>query len=296
MSQLTTLTHSVNLNLKKVKVRPIPDSLITKFGSELIQEDWSFLNKQMSSTELVGSFEQYTSSMVDRIFPEKIVTVSSRDKPFMTEELRLLRRQRQRVYRKGGRNDKYLGLLKKFEQKMKIEAEKYRQKILSEVAEGSRCNAYSALRKLETGEQVSKKALTLPSHADLTPAQSAEKLADYFSKISQEFDPINPENFPPWIKEKLLDGKSDPLKPFLEDWQVYQKLKKSKKPSSSIPGDIPVKLMKEFTPELSKPVATIYNRITQSGVYPRQWVVEYQVAKWPYPRRKYPCQKTMHAM
>ena len=53
---------------------------------------------------------------------------------------------------------------------------------------------------------------------------------------------------------------------------------KSKKPNSLIPGDLPVKLIKEFTPELAKPVAAIYNRITNTGEYPRQWVVEYQLA------------------
>ena len=52
----------------------------------------------------------------------------------------------------------------------------------------------------------------------------------------------------------------------------------SKKPNSLIPGDLPPKLIKEFTPELAKPVACIYNKITQSGIYPRQWVVEYQLA------------------
>ena len=41
---------------------------------------------------------------------------------------------------------------------------------------------------------------------------------------------------------------------------------------------MPVKLVKEFTPELAKPVTIIYNQITQSGIYPRQWVVEHQVA------------------
>ena len=51
----------------------------------------------------------------------------------------------------------------------------------------------------------------------------------------------------------------------------------SKKPNSIIPWDLPVKLVREFTPELAKPVTSIYNRITQTGEYPRQWVVEYQV-------------------
>ena len=42
--------------------------------------------------------------------------------------------------------------------------------------------------------------------------------------------------------------------------------------------DLPVKIIKELLAELSKPVSCIYNRITQSGIYPRQWVVEYQLA------------------
>ena len=149
-----------------------------------------------------------------------------------------------------------------------------------EVSEGTRANAYSALRKLESGDNKKQNSFTLPEHADrgLTPSQSAECLAVYFSKISQEFDPINPELFPPWIKLRLAEGKDDCNKPVLEDWQVHKKLSGSKKPNFVIPGDLPVKLVKEFTPELAKPVTIIYNQITQSGIYPRQWVVEHQVA------------------
>ena len=113
--------------------------------------------------------------------------------------------------------------------------EKYRQKVLAEVAEGSRTNSYKALRRLETGEHACKKDFTIPSYSDLTPAETAEKLAEHFSKISHEFDPINPDNFPPWIKKKLLEGKTDPAKPYLEDWQVYAKLRKSRKPDSIVP-------------------------------------------------------------
>ena len=188
-----------------MKVRPVPDSLISKFGSILVKEDWSFLSSEMSSTELVAAFENFSSTLIEDTFPEKDITISSWDKPYMTEELRVLRRQRQRAYRKGAKTQKYLQLKKNFDEKIKIEAEKYRQKILAEVKEGKRNNAYSALRKLESGENKGKRGnFTLPSHAEdnLTPAQSAEKLAIYFSKISQEFEPICPENFPPWIKEK----------------------------------------------------------------------------------------------
>ena len=266
---------------RKVKVRPLPDTLMRQFGNIIVDQSWSFLAPNMSSTQMVAAFEKHSSSLIENIFPEKTVTISEWDKPYMTEELKLLRRKRQRTYRKGGRSAKYLDLKHKFDQKLKVEAEKYRQKIISEVQEGKRSNSYAALRKLETGNNVGKKSnFTLPSHAEeeLTPAQSAERLAEYFSLISQEFEPICVENFPPSIKAKLDKGKNDVAKPVLEDWQVFAKLSKAKKPNSLVPGDLPVKVVKEFMPELSKPITRIYNKITQTAEYPRQWVVEYQLA------------------
>ena len=84
-------------------------------------------------------------------------------------------------------------------------------------------------------------------------------------------------SFSPNLQLSLKESESDNTKPVLEDWQVYMKLKGCKKPTSTIPGDLPIKLIKELSPELSKPVAQIFNKITQSGIYPRQWVVEYQI-------------------
>ena len=77
---------------------------------------------------------------------------------------------------------------------------------------------------------------------------------------------------------KLKAAETDNAKPVLEDWQVYDKLRTSKKPNSTVPGDLPVKIINELSPELTKPVTKIYNKITKSGVYPRQWVIEYQTA------------------
>ena len=68
---------------------------------------------------MVELFQNCTEKMVNNTFPEKVVSISDHDKPYFTEELRLLRRQRQKAYRKGGRNAKYLDLKAKFEQKLK---------------------------------------------------------------------------------------------------------------------------------------------------------------------------------
>ena len=72
-------------------------------------------------------------------------------------------------------------------------------------------------------------------------------------------------------------GKSENNKPILSEHEVYRKLVKAKKPNSTVPGDIPVKLVKEFSPELAAPITKIYNRITETAEYPRQWVTEHQI-------------------
>ena len=70
---------------RKIQVRPMPESLMLKFGQILANETWNILEPQMTSTELVDMFEQHTSQLVNSVFPLKTVTVSDRDKPYMTE-------------------------------------------------------------------------------------------------------------------------------------------------------------------------------------------------------------------
>ena len=148
---LSTACSQRNAEVRKVTIRPLPDSLVSKFGSILVKEDWSFLTPKMSSTQLVEVFEKQTSVLIEQTFPEKTIKISEFDQPFITEELKLIRRQRIRAYRKGGRSSKYIEIAEKFDLKIKLEAKKYHQKILNEVSEGKRNNSYSALRKLELG-------------------------------------------------------------------------------------------------------------------------------------------------
>ena len=65
--------------------------------------------------------------------------------------------------------------------------------------------------------------------------------------------------------------------PVLEEYQVYKKICKAKKPNSSVKGDLPKKIVQEFSCELSTPVTIIYKSILKSFQYPRQWVIEYQI-------------------
>ena len=138
---------------------------------------------------------------------------------------------------------------------------------------------YAALRKLgaRPGEQQTN-TFTLQSHQDrgLSSRESAEIIADYFATISQEYEPINIDNFSPNIKHFLSQPNMADV-PILEEYQVYKKLRKAKKPNSSVKGDLPKRVVQEFSCELSAPVTVIFNSILKNFQYPRQWVVEYQI-------------------
>ena len=138
-----------------------------------------------------------------------------------------------------------------------------------------------ALRKLGTrpgGGGVSGNTFTLPGHAErnFTARQSAEIIADHFANISQDYEPIKLSNFPPNMRNWLANPDMSVV-PKLEEYEVFRKICKAKKPKSTVSGDLPRRIVQEFSCELSTSVTIIYKSILRNLEYPRQWVVEYQI-------------------
>ena len=188
----------------------MPDSDIAHFGQSLRIVDWNpILTYEMSPSSLVDIFETITTDLVDIHFPLKTVTVTSFDKPWINEELKTLRRRRSRVYSRQGRSQEYLDLNTEFSEKLKIEANKYKEKMNNEVKEGKLGSSYSAIRKLGAGANSSPtSSFEIASFVDegYSDQQSPDLLADHFPKSSQEFDPIDMDILPPNIKNELRKG------------------------------------------------------------------------------------------
>ena len=158
-----------------------------------------------------------------------------------------------------------------FDKKMNDATLSYENKILREVVEGKRGSSYSALRRLGNRPgDINSLEFQLPEYVEqgLTPEQSVEKMADYFSKISAEYLPLDIAQLPVQIQHFLENEQTEEL-PILQEYEVYARIKKAKKPKSSVNGDIPVKLVKEFSVELTSPVTIIYNYITKSQTFPQ---------------------------
>ena len=80
---------------------------------------------------------------------------------------------------------------------------------------------------------------------------------------------------PDEVKAKLDQPVLEKDIPIISDHAVYEVIRKSKKPRSSVPGDLPRRLVQEFGPELTTPAAKIYRNIAKSGHWPKPWRLEY---------------------
>lgn len=148
---------------------------------------------------------------------------------------------------------------------------------MEEVSQGKRSSSYQAIRKLgnRPGEGGQKAVVLLSYHElGLTAQQSAESLANHFSNISRTVDPLNLELFHPSLRQTLEDGRTSHEKPVLAQDQVYRKMKQVTKPKSSVNGDVPLPVIKQYTFEYAKPAAAIFNMIIQSSQWPEQWKTE----------------------
>ena len=87
-------------------------------------------------------------------------------------------------------------------------------------------------------------------------------------------DPLNLELFHPALRLALEDGRTSQDKPVLAQDQVYRRMKQVTKPKSSVKGDVPMPVLKQFMFEYAKPASVIFNKILQSSLWPDQWKVE----------------------
>ena len=54
--------------------------------------------------------------------------------------------------------------------------------------------------------------------------------------------------------------------PLFQPHEIHEKIQKIKKKSSNVPGDVPWKLIREFSVELATPLSNIFNSATLDGV------------------------------
>ena len=260
--------------------RPLPDSGMREFGQWICSEGWGDISDTDTPTEQVQKFEKIINQKLETFLPLKTVKINPNfDKPYITGDLKKLDRKIKREYRKNCKSKKYLELKSVYDEKLKKEAKAYLDKNVRSLMEDDPGKAYQTLKKMgaQPGDCLEDNTFHLLSHLEdnLSQEESVEKIAQHFARISQEYPPLNPDTLPEKVKIKLNSPVSTDALPDISDPDVYSTIRRSKKPRSSVPGDLPRRIIKEFAPELAPPAAKIFRQITRTGTWPKQWRTEY---------------------
>ena len=112
----------------------------------------------------------------------------------------------------------------------------------------------------------------------LTDQQQCEIIADTFASVQNEYQPLNKQDIkiPPFQTSDI---------PQIIPSQVWLKLTRIKTNKSTIPGDLPAKVIKQFAAYLAEPLTDIINCSIRRGEYPSLYKFEYVT---PVPK-VYPC-------
>ena len=110
---------------------------------------------------------------------------------------------------------------------------------------------------------VTKSSLTLPPCLGHNDSQKAARVNEHFANICNQLPSLDWASLPSYLP---------PLPPpIIHAHQVYNVLRRLNASKAAAPGDIPIKLIKEFAMELSEPLSVIFNAILHTGNYPSSW-------------------------
>ena len=144
-------------------------------------------------------------------------------------------------------------------EKSEEEKAKYYENIVEDLKLSNPSQWYSKLKRMSSHDQAKSEEPIVQSFDGMSDAAQSEEIANQFSQISNLYKPLQSDDI-------CLDGISN-NKPYpnMEPFFVHKKIKGMKNNTSTVIGDIPVKVIKLFGYELSFPLSNIFKRSCQYG-------------------------------
>ena len=237
------------------------------FGRLLREADWSAIEAAENANDAIEKLQDFFEKAKAISYEEKTRKKKTSEPGWMTDWLRDEIEDRRKVFKTDkDRSPRWQALKKRIARQVKQRKKKHNdyiiQKFESEQNPGKffhhvQCLMGNAIKERWSPQQM------FPGEES---GEVAEKLAAFFNNISSQYRPLDRSEVPVTFDRQL---------PVLTEEQVVKKIKLSKKPTSTVPGDIPSVLYKMYPRELAKPITAIFNKITRQSCWPDKWKIEY---------------------
>ena len=198
-------------------------------------------------------------------FPNKVVKVNEDDKPWVDEKLRKIDRMRKREYAKRKKSKKWIMLNEEFNKRVIMLKESYYENVIDDLKTSNVSAWYSKIKKMSQIDSKDQGTVQVHEIMHLSSSAQAETIADTIAKISNEYKPLQTGDI------DLKSFESSAMYPLFEPFEIHNRISKMKMKKSTILGDIPWRVIKEFSAEIAEPLANIFNSCTIEGIWPSMW-------------------------
>ena len=209
---------------------------------------------------MARNFVQYIDAKMDEYFPVKRFKSKATDDPWMSPHILQKIKTRMKTYLKEKRSDKWKDQKKQTDRLIKDAKKKYYEEFLEKSKVSNKPSMYynmvNRLKNISKAEHFEVNSL----YPDLPEADVAEKVADFFCKISGNFSPLSDKEIPgtPYDNDHIYLKKED----------VCDRLKNCKKPNGLLSGDVFPSMLKKFASQFSVPLTTILNLAFRTERWP----------------------------
>lgn len=254
------------INWTTYTYQPYTESGASKFAEELSARDWGEVYAQQGSNQMAIRFQQIVDDMMLRHFPPRTVKRRDSDLPWFDSVARKMSRKKLAIYRAEGKSERWTKqsekLQARLDRRQQVYLAKQRDKLLGPAAVSNFFKNVRAYKSVDKPKDFDIRDLR-PNNTDM---ETATEAAAYFNRISNEFQPLQPEEIPATYHRDL---------PLLSPANVQQMLIKAKKTNSMVKGDIFPKLINRCSEALAWPLSAIYNDVIINYVWPTHWKREF---------------------
>ena len=190
MSPISEFNNKPAREVRQISVRPLKQSGIDLFGWWIKSQNWNEVLTAIDVDKKAENFQKMLLEKCDEYLPLKIRKISSDDQPFWTEKLESLKRHKTREYHKNRKSLKWRELNKNFQQELSKAKKQYYKDMIKDLKLSKVSQWYSKLKRLCSYDQKKSENVEIESIKHLSDKEQAELIADKFSKVSQEFQPL----------------------------------------------------------------------------------------------------------
>ena len=222
---------------KTITFRPLPESGMLEMKQWLQKEQWLELYKAENAHKKAEILHETLFEKLNVYMPEKTIKIGPEDSAWINNEIKTLDRKMKREYNKRKKSAKWKDLNEKYKEQCKKAKQHYSKSIVNDLKASNPAQWYSKIKRMSSHSQEMKEQTVVQDMIGVPDEVQVERIADQFSEVSNEYSHLKTEDID---TDNIKDDR--PL-PEINPYIVFLKIKSYKKKISTVPGDIPMKVI-----------------------------------------------------